>query len=77
KTLQNLAEQNLITVKAKQGGGREVTVSKWLEGRNCRMVEFDLKLYSQGIDQAGENLTVPGIQGEWTHTDQASVPFDD
>ncbi|MCD7862205.1 MAG: hypothetical protein LUG61_01510 [Lachnospiraceae bacterium] len=77
KTLRYLAEQGIVTTKSKRDGGKEYSVSKWFDGRKCRMVEFDLSRYTKTVDALDEDEAAAEIQGEWQQAEMDTTPFEE
>ena len=84
KTLKYLADQNIITSKAKANGGKEYSITKWFDNRTVRVVEFDLGRFAKKVDAldedeaAGEKKDAPqpGPDGFMKIPDGEPTPFD-
>lgn len=55
KTIKYLADQGIISSKAKAGGGKEYSVIKWFGSRSVRVIEFDLGRFSRKAGTPQEN----------------------
>lgn len=78
KTLKYMADNDIITSRAKSNGGREYSIPRWFDGRLCRFVEFDLKRFSKPIDALNEEDAATAVQDEWQQLDMATrTPFDE
>lgn len=62
KTLKYLADQNIITARAKANGGKEYSITKWFDNRTCRFVEFDIGRFAKKVDALDEDGAAEAIQ---------------
>lgn len=62
KTLKYLADQNIITARAKANGGKEYSITKWFDNRTCRFVEFDIGRFAKKVDALDEDEAAEAIQ---------------
>lgn len=84
KTLKYLADQNIITSRAKANGGKEYSITKWFDNRTCRFVEFDIGRFAKKVDALNEDEAAEAMQeppktdenGFMQLPDDTSTPFD-
>lgn len=84
KTLKYLADQNIITSRAKVNGGKEYSITKWFDNRTCRFVEFDIGRFAKKVDALNEDEAAEAMReppktdenGFMQLPDDTATPFD-